>query len=598
VFADPAFQCNCVPNALCLRNGTCYCPYFGDATSCSRERYQTLVKTTWSDVGKIALVSGPLLFTIDSTNYEAMKLLTDRFHNLGVWSASSRVVDSFDVHTPELEIVSMQVFDVNMTSDGQTLQIYVQYTLPTSDYFFFYVHLNDDQANAPCPPFSASCCAGDLGSSDYVTVGGIQCDDPNNKPIDRMTLWLAKFNGTALSPNMFMIPFNMSSLPQRSRSVVLPGGVNVTTDVIDYVVGIGMVTFGKFPQNTESRVAVQVSAQSSISVFGSFQYSFVKAATTQLEKYTTYSTRVTPTLFAHVVIEASHVEAVHGVRFRWDPINAPPPPPETPPASPFNFTFPACTGPAMQVCDGRFLGCNVSITPTYVEIWFPVVAPSDSFFDAGSTAFSLTVYTLLTRGSSISRVVTRTDASYTDRCPSPLQFSVSTVVPYKIQVLQQGQTMYMGAPQPITLTGTVILLTLRLHVDAAAADGRKFYISEVYILHSKDDPATILAPADSGNNTFALLSTRCVLADRCFVESLVYMGVSQDSTRCEITASGDIVLNPSFRWPGQGDYASPTINALVNVIMFVTVREKVTAISDAPAPSSARRLLRWLMRKT
>lgn len=584
IFRVCSYECNCVPNALCLRNGSCYCPYFGDATSCSRERYQTLVKTTWNDIGKInTLVSGPLVFTIDSTNYEAMKALTEKFHGLGIWSATSRVIDSFDIQLTDLEVVTLQIHDVNVTADGKLLQIYVEFALPHSDYYYFYIHSKADVANAPCPPFSTACCVGDLGD-DYTTAEGVNCTvvDGIHAPETLTRNWLNTLGGEMLSSNMFVIRLNVSTLHRTIVQEQQHNGINMTSEIVDHVVGIGMITFGKYPQNTESRVAIRLSQQTNISMFGFFQYSFVEHVNLQLERFEPYdgaqtNVKKSEFFFAHMVIEAKDIEAVHGVRYRWELDGSS--------GSPFEFVAPICNNTALKVCDGRYLACNVTITPVYVEIIFPVPKPEPNH--------SLIVYALLSKGTSISRVVSRTDRNYLDYCPATFNAHVSTVVPYELEILQQEKRLYIGPPSPVVITDPVILLNLRLHVDSQRADGRLFYISEVYLLFSKDDPTTVVV-GNGGNNSFAALSGRCQYSARCYVDSIVYMGVSQDPTRCEVDASGNIVLNPSFRWPGQ-----EVASNLVNVVMFVMVHEKISTIHTALSsqPNVARRLLRWLYPK-
>lgn len=545
-----AYTCNCVANALCLRNGTCYCPYFGDATSCNRERYQTVVKTTWNEIGKINMNSGNLLFTIDSTNYEAMKILTEQFKGLGIWSATSRVIDSLDIQLNGNDIVSMQIKDVNITQGGAVLSVSLLYTAPPSVFYYFYLHMNSDRSNAPCPPYTDNCCVGNLGS-DFVTVD-VNC----NKSVDtQLQKWLSAYNGSIVGNGILNIKIPIASLP--SRIVTLDTSGNNATE---YAFGIGMISLGTLPQNTESRILVQISKNTNTSVVGSFQYSFIENVNVQLESYGGDQ------FFVRMIVQASNVEAVHGVKYQWGS-NA---------SDLTLFVLPQCypSVPSVRVCDGRYLACNVTITPVYVEIIFPVTAPPENMQDAEKV---VTVYALLSRSSSISRVVSRTDASYVSNCRQPVNVLLTTPLPYDVEVVQGGRTLYRGNPKPLLLNESIVLVTFRLHVIDVS---KQFFFSELYILHSRDDPMTLIIP--DGDNSFDALSSRCV-NDRCIVESILYMGVSQNRVRCEVRANGEILLNPSFRWPS-GDSGS-----VVNVVLFLVVQEKVK-----PSGSNSR-LLRWIM---
>ena len=529
LFFHPARACPCPPNEICLRNRTCHCPFFRYGALCLRRRYQTIVNTTLDSLQTARhLLSAPMLLTIDSTNVEAMQELSAVLVGVAnVGNVVTSVVDSLDTLIGGEPSATMEI--ANLTIDGYRANVTVEYRLPPLDFFFFYMHFGSSAP--PCPPFDAinSCCRGDMGS-EFHTVQ-VDC---TGDPVAQMGAFVGSWDGWDAGGNRFMVSVDLAVTPPDADG--------------RYRFGIGMAVFGRLAQNTESRVEISINTSTTIASTGSFQYSIVEDARLQLEAYGTL-------LFARLVVKALGVSDVQSLRYA--------------PSEESEFLLPNCTtltrrtpcGPAVVI------GCNVTLDAEFVEMLVPLPALTPTTL----------VYALLLKGSTLTRVLVKTDDTVLQHCNPVVHASAYTDASFTVEILQRGETLYAGPVRLVNFTD-VSMLTMRLH---SLFNETSFRFDNISVVYSLVDAARIVELMPDGVVT-PELEALCEDGDRCVIETLLSNGVCQTDTKCEWQGD-DLVVLPVYPWK-QASYESGAYTVML------------TEIREYPLVSMTRRLMGWLAR--
>jgi hypothetical protein len=280
-----------------------------------------------------------------------------------------------------------------------------------------------------------------------------------------------------------------------------------------------MVVFGRLAQNTESRVEVQVKPGLTVASSGFFQYSFVESVHLQLEAYG-------PLVFARMVVKASGVTSVDSLRYAISDGG--------------EFLLPSCASRRYSQCGQTAIGCDVVMDADFVAVVVPL---------SNITALPQTVlvYALLTKGSSLTRVLAKTDGTVLQHCHAPVDVNAHTKDSFYLEVLQRGRTLYTGPAQLVNLTD-VALLTLRLHPLVNDTTFRFDNVSVVYSLVPAERITALMAP--SGRVT-PELEALCEGGSVCLIETLLRRGVCQSAAKCEWQGT-DLVVMPLYPWKGDG----------------------------------------------
>lgn len=487
-------SCPCPPNEICLRNQTCHCPFFKLGDVCMPRRFQTTVNTTIESLYAARhLLASATLLTIDSTNYEAMQALSATLAGVAnVGNVVTSVIDSVDTLIGGEPSATMEIADLAFSGQTRVL-VTVEYRLPATDFFYFYMHFGT--STPPCPPFDIidSCCRGVMGS-EFVTVG-VDC---SADPMRQMKTFVANWGGWFPGVNQFTVPVDLSRTP-----VDVDG---------THRFGIGMVVFGRLAQNTESRVEIQVKPSVTVASSGFFQFSFVENVHLQLEAYDTL-------LFARMIIKAAGVASVGSLRYASSENG--------------NFTLPNCTE-RYSACGQVTVGCTVTVDAEFVELVVPLPTLTQTTL----------VYALLSKNYAFTRVLARTDGTVLQHCRPVISVNAQLKDSFSLEVLQRGQTIYEGPVQFVNLTD-VALLTLRLHSFVNNTVYRFDNVSVVYSLVNVDRIARLMPK----NRVTPELEALCDNGKVCIIETLLLNGVCQTSTKCE-WQGGDLVVMPLYPWKG------------------------------------------------
>jgi hypothetical protein len=471
-----------------------------------RQRYQTTVNTTFEALqsARHLLGMGSLLLTIDSTNYEAMQAIGTVLQGVAnIGTVVTGVVDSLDTLVGSEPIATMEIS--NLTVIGTRAIVVVEYRIPLVDFFFFYLHLGTTPP--PCPPFDimGSCCRGMMGI-EFRTVG-VDC---TADPLAQMDLFIELWGGVRIDDYHFSITVDLLTVPS------VPSGVNGRL----HKFGIGMVVFGALAQNTEARVEVQLNTSASIVSTGFFQFSFVDFARLQLETFEDNST-----VFAHLLIKASNVSAVQNLLIGTS---------EDGPLLPLSNCSRQVNVSCFAHASWRMVSaCNVTIDPEFIDV--TILLPA--------VAQQTLVYALLSRGTSLARVLVKTDATVMQRCPKPVvQVEPSSQDGFTVQVLQQGKELYSGPTQLVNLT-EVALLTLRINTNSSVWH---YSFDNISVVYSLVEAEQILDLMVRGKVTPAL-EALCDDGSTCIIEQLLLKGVCQTDSKCEWQGN-DLVVMPLYPW--------------------------------------------------
>ena len=492
---------------------------------CLRQRYQTTINTTLESLQAARhLLSAPMLLTIDSTNYEAMQALSESLAGVAnIGTAVTRVVDSLDTLVGGEPSATMEI--CNMSISGFKANITIEYRLPLVDFFFFYMHFGS--SIPPCPPFDLmnACCRGSMGS-EFHTVS-VDC---TGDAMAQMEEFIASWGGEHVGPNLFRIAVDLGKLPVEMGN--------------RFRFGVGMVVFGRLAQNTETRVDIQINTSTTVASTGSFQYSFVEDVRLQLEAF---GERV----FARLLVKAAGVGSVQSLRYATSDGG--------------DFLVPNCTVINFTACGPPvFIGCNITVDPEFVEILLPLPA---------LTPLTL-VYALLSKDSTLTRVLAKTDDTVLQHCNEIIQANAHTADSFTVEVLQRGETVYAGPVQLVTLTD-VALLTMRLH---ALANDTTFKFDNISVVYSLVEADRILALMPNGRITPAL-EVLCDGGNVCIIETLLQNGVCQTDSKCEWQGD-DLVVMPLYPW-GQASMENGAYTAML------------TEIKEYPIVSTTRRVMNW-----
>ena len=501
-----ACGCPCPANEICLRNQTCHCPFFKLGGACLRQRYQTTVNATFEALQSARHLLGKesMLLTIDSTNYEAMNAIGTVLQGVAnIGTVVTSVVDSLDTLIGSEPIATMQIS--NLTVVGTHALVVIEYRLPLVDFFYFYLHLGTSAP--PCPPFDimGSCCRGMMGI-EFRTVG-VDC---TSDPMAQMNQFIDLWGGVHIDDQHFSINVDLLTVPST------PSGVNGRL----HRFGVGMVVFGNLAQNTEARVEVQLNTSASIVSTGFFQFSFVDFARLQLETFGDNHT-----VFAHLIIKASNVTAVQNLLIGTS---------EDGPLLPLSNCSVLVNVSCPTISTWQMVSaCNITIDPEFIDIsiLLSAVAPNTL------------VYVLLSRGTSLARVLVKTDATVMQRCPKPIvQVEPSSQDGFIVQVFQQGSMLYSGPTQLVNLT-EVALLTLRISTNSSVW---QYTFDNISVVYSLVDASRILDLMVRGKVTPAL-EALCDDGSTCIIEQLLLKGVCQTDSKCEWQGS-DLVVMPLYPW--------------------------------------------------
>ena len=492
-----ALSCPCPANEICLRNRTCHCPFFRLGGACVPRRFQTTVNTTLESLyaARHLLGQSPMLLTIDSTNYEAMQALGATMASVGT-VVTSAVVDSLDALVGGEPSATMEVSALALV--GTKVQLTVTYRLPDVDFFFFYMHFGSSAP--PCPPFDAidSCCRGAMGPE--FRTAGVDC---STDPIPQLDAFVRAWGGEHAGAGRFTMSIDLAQIPSVVQQV--------------YRFGVGMVVFGRLAQNTESRVEVQVKPGLTVASSGFFQYSFVESVHLQLEAYG-------PLVFARMVVKASGVTSVDSLRYAISDGG--------------EFLLPSCASRQYSQCGHTAVSCDVVMDADFVEVVVPLI-------NITASPQTVLVYALLTKGSSLTRVLAKTDGTVLQHCHAPVDVNARTKDSFYLEVLQRGRTLYTGPAQLVNLTD-VALLTLRLHPLVNDTTFRFDNVSVVYSLVPAERITALMAP--SGRVT-PELEALCEGGSVCIIETLLRRGVCQSAAKCEWQGT-DLVVMPLYPWKG------------------------------------------------
>ena len=536
---------SCPPNEILLRNQTCHCPFFKFNNMCMRHRYQTTVNATLDSIlthsRHLLSPSQPLLITIDASNAEAMRSLADSLSPLmSAGTVVTRVVDSVDSLIGGDASATLEIVNVSVSSGSSILTLTVDCRLPLADFFFFYMHMGG-ATDPPCPPFDSGCCSGNMGA-EFLTTG---VDCTANNPIEQMDAFVRAWRGRYLgSQQLFSVSvdLNRTDIPS-----TIENGARVVR------LGLGMVVFGKLAQNTESRVEVQLNLSSVATSFGQFKYSFIEYTRLQLEG-------CGGAVFAHLIVKASGVTSVQSLRLQgWDA---------------GEWMEPTCLGGTVLLGTNLLSGCNVSITPDFVDIYVSVKSFNQT------TA----LYALLQRGSTFARVVAKTDNTVLQHCSAPITINTTGHDAFDIEISQGGRVMYSGPPQLMQLTD-VAALTLRILSKSAVYS---YAFDNVSVVYSLVDSSQVLARIPFGRIT-PELENLCDAGNVCLIETLLYKGVCQTQDKCELQGGDGLFVMPLYPW------GRATLKAGTYTVMISEVRE--TIIAQQPPNGIMRRLLGWVWKK-
>jgi hypothetical protein len=445
-----------------------------------------------------------MLLTIDSTNYEAMMALSSVLQGVAnVGTVVTSVVDSLDTLVGSEPIATMKI--VNLTVVGTRAFVTVEYRAPLVDFYFFYIHFGSTPP--PCPPFDimGSCCHGAMGGEFRTT--GVDCTgDPLAQADQFVQLW----GGQHIDDQHFNISVDL---------LTVPSAVSGSNGRL-YSFGLGMVVFGKLAQNTEARIEVQLNTSASIVSTGFFQYSFIDYARLQLEQFESNGP-----LFAHLIIKASGVTAVQNLL-----VGVTEDGPLLPPQNCSQLVNLSCVGLKTWK---MVPACNVTVDKDFIDITLLLRELTPNTL----------VYALLSRGTSLARVLVKTDSTVLERCVRPaLQVEPSSQDGFEIQVLQRGKTLYSGPTQLVNLTD-VALLTLRINTNSSIWE---YTFDNISVVYSLVDAQQILSLMTRGKVTPAL-EKLCDDGTVCIIEQLLYNGVCQTEGKCEWQGT-DLVVMPLYPW--------------------------------------------------
>ena len=541
---------SCPANEILLHNSTCHCPFFKFNGLCLRHRYQTTLNATLESVlthSRHLLGSDPLLITIDASNAEAMQALADSFAPLrSVGTVVTRVVDSVDTLVGGDASATMEI--VNVSSGPSVLTLTVDCRLPMADFFFFYVHLGD-KVDPPCPPFNTGCCRGDMGGEFRTTA----VDCTANNPLEQMDAFVSAWKGQYVTPGsreMFSISIEMNRADIPS---VMENGARVIR------LGLGMVVFGKLSQNTESRVELQFNSSSLTTSFGQFRYSFIEYTRLQLEG-------CEGVVFAHLIIKAANVTGVQSLRFQgWDG---------------GEWIVPNCASGAVLLQGTTLLsGCNVSITTDFVDIYL-----SMKNIPINKTT---TLYALLQRGTTLTRVVAKTDNTILQHCNAPITINTTQHNAFDIEVAQGNKVKYAGPPQLVELTD-VAALNLKI---VSKSSVYTYAFDNVSVIYSLVDSAQVLSRMPGGKVT-PELEALCDAGNVCLIETLLVNGVCQTMEKCELQGDNGLFVMPLYPW-GRSTLKTGTYTVMVSDIKETVMPEKPVQ-QVGGGGGVMRRLLGWI----
>jgi hypothetical protein len=546
----------CPANEILLHNRTCHCPFFKYNDLCLRHRYQTTVNTTLESLLAHSrhLLSDPLLITIDASNSEAMQALADSLAPLrSAGTVVTRVVDSVDTLVGGDASATLEIVNVSVSSGSSVLTLTVDCRLPAADFFFFYVHLGG-AIDPPCPPFNQGCCRGDMGSPEFLTTG---VDCTANNPLQQMDAFVRAWGGAYAVPGSREV-FNLSIGLNRSD---VPSTIENGARIVR--LGLGMVVFGKLSQNTESRVELQLNSSSVATSFGQFRYSFIEYTRLQLEG-------CEGAVFAHLIVKAANVSGVQSLRFqRWDG---------------GEWITPNCSAGAVVMADGRVLsGCNVSITPEFVDVFLSM---------KGLTPLNRTtaVYALLQRGPVLTRVIAKTDDTVLQHCSAPVVINTTRHDAFDIVVRQGAQVKYTGPAALVELTD-VAALTLQI---VSKSSVYAYAFDNVSVVYSLVDSAQVLARMPEGKVT-PELEELCDAGNVCLIETLLHGGVCQTQDKCELQGDNGLFIMPLYPW-GRSTLKTGTYTVMVSDIKE-TVLPPPPPEAGTGATTTMRRLMGWLWRR-
>jgi len=496
------------------------------------------------------LGSNPLLITIDASNAEAMQALADSLDPLrSVGTVVTRVVDSVDTLVGGDASATMEIVNVSVSSGSSVLTLTVDCRLPLVDFFFFYVHLGG-VTDPPCPPFNSGCCRGDMGS-EFLTTS---VDCTANNPLQQMDAFVGAWKGQYLSPDSKQL-FNISIEMNRTD---IPSTVENGARIVR--LGLGMVVFGKLSQNTESRVELQLNSSSVATSFGQFKYSFIEYTRLQLEG-------CEGVVFAHLIVKASNVTGVQSLRFQgWDG---------------GEWITPNCSTGAVMLQGSTFLsGCNVSITKDFVDIYLSMKGlPINK-----TTA----LYTLLQRGTVLTRVVAKTDNTILQHCNAPITINTTQHNAFDIEVTQGSQIKYTGPPQLVELTD-VAALNLRI---VSRSSIYAYAFDNVSVVYSLVESSQVLSRMPGGKVTPELESL-CDAGNVCLIETLLQNGACQTMEKCELQGDSGLFIMPLYPW-GRSTLKSGTYTVMVSDIKETVIPppQEITIGSGV-----MRRLLGWIWKR-
>jgi glutaredoxin-related protein len=456
----------------------------------------------------------------------------------------TRVVDSVDTLVGGDASATIEITNVSMNSRSSALTLTVDCRLPLVDFFFFYLHLGNT-ADPPCPPFNSGCCRGEMGSEFLTTA----VDCTANNPHQQMDAFVGAWNGQYAAPDSREL-FNISIDLNR---VDIPSSMENGARVIR--LGLGMVVFGKLSQNTESRVELQLNSSSTATSFGQFRYSFIEYTRLQLEG-------CEGVVFAHLIIKATNVTGVQSLRYQtWDA---------------GEWISPNCSSGAVMLQGVTMLsGCNVSITRDFVDVYMSMknIKPNKT------TA----IYTLIQRGTVLTRVIAKTDDTVMQHCNAPVTINTTQHNAFDVEVTQGTQIKYTGPPQLIELTD-VAALNLKI---VSRSSVYSYAFDNVSVVYSLVDSSQVLSRMPNGKVT-PELEALCDAGNVCLIETLLQDGVCQTMEKCELQGGNGLFVMPLYPW------GRSTLKAGTYTVMVSEIKETVITTQHSVGNTVMRRLLNWI----
>jgi hypothetical protein len=224
-------------------------------------------------------------------------------------------------------------------------------------------------------------------------------------------------------------------------------------------------------------------------------------------------------------------------------------------------------------------GCNVSITAEFVDIYL-----SMRNIPINKTT---TLYALLQRGTTLTRVVAKTDNTILQHCNAPITINTTQHDAFDIEVAQGNKVKYAGPPQLVELTD-VAALNLKI---VSKSSVYTYAFDNVSVIYSLVDSAQVLSRMPGGKVT-PELEALCDAGNVCLIETLLVNGVCQTMEKCELQGDNGLFVMPLYPW-GRSTLKTGTYTVMVSDIKETVMPEKPVQ-QVGGGGGVMRRLLGWI----